>query len=120
MKFYTEEEVSLHSIPEDCWISVFDNVLDITSLIQSGKDTKTLLKYAGKSVSHWFDKESREIKTFTDPLRNVTLPYTPEGRILHVASPDPSTEVDISITTWWKDPSLVIGKVHSLTLHQKP
>ena len=117
--FYTNEEVALHCIPEDCWVSIFDHVLDVTSLIQSGKDTKTILKYAGKSVSHWFDnnKETGEIsiKTFVDPLRNVSLPYLPEGRILHVPPPDPlsgpEVNIDVFSTPWWKQSILFIGKV---------
>lgn len=115
MKFYTEEEVLLHSIPEDCWISVFDDIFDITALLKSseGNETKSLFKYAGKSVSHWFNEETGEIKTFVDPLRNVTLPYVPlhEGNILYVPSPDPTTEINIDILPWWKNSSLIVGKV---------
>jgi len=121
MKFYTKEEVSLHSIPEDCWISIFDHVLDVTSLIQSGNDTKSILNYSGQSVSHWFNNINKEtgeieIKTFVDPLRNVSLPYLPEGSILHVLPPDPSTEVNVDIIPWWKQSTLFIGKVPYLCL----
>jgi hypothetical protein len=74
--------------------------------------TEPILKYAGKSVSHWFISGTKELKTFIDPVRNIRVPYTPEGRFLHVPPSDPTADWGTRFDEpWWKDEKYIIGKV---------
>jgi hypothetical protein len=113
MKYFTADEVAMHNCAEDCWVSIYDVVYDITSLIEANRDilAEPLIKEAGKSISHWFDQKTRDIKTYMDPMRNIPMPYTPNGRFIHVPPADPcewSTDYEVP---WWKDRNFMIGKV---------
>ena len=113
MKYFTADEVAMHNCAEDCWVSIYDTVYDITALIEGNRDilAEPLIKEAGKSISHWFDQKTRDIKTYMDPVRNIQMPYTPHGRFIHVPPADPcewSTDYELP---WWKDQSYMIGKV---------
>lgn len=113
IRYYTSDEISIHNCAEDCWVSIYDTVYDITSLIQLNRNelSEPLIKEAGKSISHWFNKNTKDIKTYMDPIRNITMPYTPNGRFIHVPPADPcewSTDYELP---WWKDSKYMIGKV---------
>ena len=113
MKYYTAEEVSLHCTVDDCWVSIFDNIFDLTELIRENKGplADPLIKQAGSSISHWFNPNTKEIKTYIDETRNIRMPYTPEGRFIHVPPPDP-VEFDTTIADpWWQDKRYIVGKV---------
>lgn len=114
VKYFTADEIALHNCPEDCWVSIYDNVYDITELIAQNRSmlAEPLIREAGNSVSHWFNKKTGDIKTYIDPVRNIEMPYTPNGRFIHVPPSDPtewSTDYDLP---WWKDPKYIIGKVN--------
>ena len=111
--FYTRDEVKAHNHEDDCWVCVFDDIFDLTKLISDNRGVLAtpILKYAGSSVSHWFDAKTADVKSFVDPDRNVILPYTPEGRFIHVPPPDPCDDCQIISLPWWKDESLIVGKV---------
>lgn len=112
MKYYTNEEVKLHSSEDDCWVSIFDDVFNITSLIANNRGVLAipLVENAGSSISYWFNKETRDIKYYMDPERNLELPFTPYGRFIHVPPPDPVAFEYIE-TPWWKDQQYIVGKV---------
>mmetsp|Transcript_11528 Transcript_11528/g.11547 ORF Transcript_11528/g.11547 Transcript_11528/m.11547 type:complete len:215 (+) Transcript_11528:125-769(+) len=112
VKYYTAEEVSTHNCAEDCWVSIYNDVYDITSLVSANRGplAEPLIKEAGKSISHWFSEDGN-IKTFIDPEKNIRLPYTPQGRFLHVPPSDPTefgTSYDLP---WWKDSKYIAGKL---------
>lgn len=113
LKYYTMEEISFHSNPEDCWVSIFDDVYDLSSLIleNRGPLVAPLIEAAGTSISHWFDSKTKDVKTFVDPVRNFRLPYTPFGRFLHVPPADPMDKTELVKVPWWKDSKYIIGKV---------
>lgn len=53
-----------------------------------------------------------QIKHHVDPERNVSLPFLPYGRFLHVAPLEPSGHWKTSdFLPWWKDPKYTIGKL---------
>lgn len=116
VKYYTQEEIAYHNCAEDCWVIIFDNVYDITELIKANRGPLVvpLLEAAGGSVSHWFDPKTQDIKTFIDPVRNIELPYTPQGRFIHVPPPEPQDMWEAIPLPWWKDPKFIIGKVNLL------
>lgn len=113
VKYFTPDEVAMHNCAEDCWVSIYHNVYDITSLIGANRGVLAdpLIKEAGRSISHWFHEKTGDIKTYIDPIRNISMPYTPNGRFIHVPPADPmewSTQYELP---WWKDPNYIIGKV---------
>ena len=113
MPYYTEEEIAIHNAHDDCWVSVFDDVFDLTALIAENRGdlTRPLEKAAGTNISHWFEQATQEVKTHICPERNIRLPYCPEGRFCHVAPPD-AREWDTSFAKpWWKDEAYMVGKL---------
>lgn len=115
VKYFTAEEIAVHCTIDDCWVSVFDNVYNITELVAEhrGPLTDPFVKEAGSSISSWFDPVTRGVKTFIDPVRNIRMPYTPQGRFVHVPPPDPKEYNTIIGTPWWEDEQYIIGKVGS-------
>jgi hypothetical protein len=113
MKYYTADEVRIHNSEDDCWVTIFDDVYDITSLLAENRGTLAipLVENAGTSISHWFNDKTRDVKTHIDPIRNVELPFTPWGRFIHVSPPAPMAMVNTKILPWWKDSKYIVGKV---------
>ena len=124
-------QVAAHSSPDDCWVSFHGRVYDITKLVadNEGPLVQPLVKVAGTDISHWFEatllpaaaegevrKQDINIKTHIDPVTNLRRPYVPMGRFLHVAPAEPVGDWDTSPaqTVWWKDESLVVGKLSSV------
>ncbi len=115
VKYFTKEEISVHNNPEDCWVSIFTDVYDLSELINENRGVlaNPLIEAAGTSISHWFKENSRDVKTFIDPVRHIEMPYTPFGRFIHVPPPDPMDRVEAIVTPWWKDNRYIIGKVRN-------
>jgi hypothetical protein len=113
VKYYTAEEVSYHNNSEDCWVYIDNDVYNLTSLLSEQRSylSEPILKYAGKSVSHWFVPNEKKLKTHIDPVKNIRMPYTPEGRFLHVPPPDATEWSTDYANPWWSDPKYMIGKV---------
>ena len=112
VKYFTREEIATHCSVDDCWVSVFDRVYDLSPLLQEDRGALALpiIEAAGSSISHWFNEKTGTYKTFMDPKRNIEMPYTPQGRFLHVPPPQPSdTDVVTADLPWWKDPRYIIG-----------
>jgi hypothetical protein len=113
VKYYTPEEVALHNNADDCWVSIYEKIYNLTALIAANRGVLAdpIIKSAGTSISHWFREDTKDVKTFIDPERNIRMPYTPHGRFIHVPSPDPTDNCAIIDTPWWVDDSYVIGQV---------
>lgn len=117
MKYYTDEDVSSHCFSDDCWVIIHNKVYNLTALLSKnrGNLADPIIKHAGKSLSHWFNVEKKtydiELKTYVDPKRNVTLPYTPDGRFIDVPPADPTDTFEIKSLPWWKDEQYIIGQV---------
>lgn len=119
VKYFTEIEISFHKNPEDCWVSIFDNVYDISELIKEHRGilATPLINAAGTSISHWFNEKNGDLKTFIDPEKNIEMPYTPYGRFIHVPPTDPTDKIEAVSFPWWKDRRYIIGKVSSSILY---
>lgn len=63
-RYYTSEEVSKHNSANDCWISIFHEVFDLTELIQRNynKLMDPIIHHAGTDISHWFDPITKDVK----------------------------------------------------------
>ena len=87
--FYLPSEVEEHNCPNDCWVSLFNQVFDLTKLLFENCDSELcdpIVLAAGTDITHWFDPITREPKTFIDPKTNLKTYYTPTGRYLHIPS----------------------------------
>uniref|UniRef100_A0A8C4SCZ6 Cytochrome b5 domain-containing protein 1 n=1 Tax=Erpetoichthys calabaricus TaxID=27687 RepID=A0A8C4SCZ6_ERPCA len=114
-KYYTPREVSSHSCINDVWVSYLGEVHDLTSLVQENKGNILIwpiITSAGKDISHWFDPETKDIRTHIDPMTGCKKYYTPYGRFLHIPPPLPRTDWQNDFgCPWWKDRKYHIGSL---------
>lgn len=63
-RYYTPNEVKIHNSANDCWVSIFHEVYDLTELIQLnyGVFTDPIIQAAGTDITHWFDFTSKDVK----------------------------------------------------------
>lgn len=117
VKYYTPEEVRFHNCADDCWVSIFNQVYDISALIKENRGplANPLIEAAGTSISHWFSDKTGDVKTFIDPKRNIQMPYTPMGRFIHVPPPDPKDNTPAVEKPWWKDAQYQVGELTART-----
>mmetsp|Transcript_20714 Transcript_20714/g.28939 ORF Transcript_20714/g.28939 Transcript_20714/m.28939 type:complete len:213 (-) Transcript_20714:30-668(-) len=113
MPYYTASEVAQHNVEEDCWVSYFGKIYDLTKLVEAHKGDellKPILRFAGEDISHWFDEKTMEVKTCVDDLSGIVVPYLPYGRFLHVAPNEPVTDWATDfIIPWWQDQKNFVG-----------
>jgi cytochrome b involved in lipid metabolism len=68
LKYFTKKEVALHNTTEDAWLIVSGKIYNLSSVISKyGPDVeelKPLVMFAGKDVSHWFEKDTDNVKNF--------------------------------------------------------
>jgi len=68
LKYFTKKEVALHNTTEDAWLIVSEKIFNLSSVIRKyGADVeelKPLVMFAGKDVSHWFEKDTDNVKHF--------------------------------------------------------
>ena len=114
LPFYCQEEVATHNVASDCWVSFFGYVYDLTPLIQEHKGAlvQPILKYAGQDISHFFDPQTKDPKTWIHPELNIRVPYTPDGRYVHIPPPEPVStwSTDIAVP-WWRDERYRVGQL---------
>ena len=65
-RYYTPQEVSLHQTADDCWVSFFNGVYDLTKLLADNQKTQgelcqPIAKVAGTDISNWFDPINQEV-----------------------------------------------------------
>eukprot|EP01112_Ceratiomyxa_fruticulosa_P008829 TRINITY_DN2288_c0_g1_i1.p1 TRINITY_DN2288_c0_g1~~TRINITY_DN2288_c0_g1_i1.p1 ORF type:complete len:225 (+),score=39.38 TRINITY_DN2288_c0_g1_i1:88-762(+) len=120
-RYYTPQEVSLHNHESDCWVSILGKVFDLTLLLTQYANTieaAPIIQFAGKDVSHWFDPKTREVKTWVHNETGLSVPYTPQGRFIHVPPPFPSASFTTSTDLpWWEDKKYIIGNLSTRTRH---
>lgn len=99
-------------------MSIFNTVYDLSSFLSEnrGQLAQPIIQHAGEDLSHWFNPETKDVKTHIDPKRNITLPYLPYGPFLHAPSPDPSSNLEVNPpVVWWKNKQFCIGKLSKKT-----
>ncbi|CAB3987130.1 Hypothetical predicted protein [Paramuricea clavata] len=118
-KYYTPNEVGIHNTLKDIWVSFLGKVYDLTPLCKKYAGDvllKPIIESAGKDISHWFDRKTKEIRTRIDPDTNCVFPYTPRGRFIHIPPKCPRTDWDNDFgRPWWKDESYCIGRLSGKT-----
>eukprot|EP00640_Fibrocapsa_japonica_P003996 CAMPEP_0113940440 /NCGR_PEP_ID=MMETSP1339-20121228/6568_1 /TAXON_ID=94617 /ORGANISM="Fibrocapsa japonica" /LENGTH=225 /DNA_ID=CAMNT_0000944271 /DNA_START=56 /DNA_END=733 /DNA_ORIENTATION=+ /assembly_acc=CAM_ASM_000762 len=117
-RYYTPDDVAVHNSAEDCWVSIYHVVYDLSPLIKEhrGPLAQPIIDAAGRDISHWFDPKTKEVKTYVDEETDLTVPYTPRGRFVHVPPLYPSTSWATDFgTPWWNDDAYQIGKLTQKT-----
>ena len=70
--YYIPSEVAVHNTADNCWVSMFNQVYDLTKLIQENYANPLcdpIVLAAGTDITHWFNPQ-RDPKTFVDPETN--------------------------------------------------
>ncbi|KAI8467403.1 MAG: hypothetical protein J3K34DRAFT_523727 [Monoraphidium minutum] len=90
-RYYTPYEVSVHNTPQDCWVSFLGGVYDLSQLIQDnpGRQAAPIIAAAGADISHWFDPETGDVRTYVHPDTQL------RGEFVHVHPMWPLTGVDV-------------------------
>ena len=60
--YYTPKEVSEHNTHDDCWVSLFNQVYDLTKLVHDNykkPECDPIVLAAGTDITHWFDKATQ-------------------------------------------------------------
>jgi len=117
-RFYTPAEVATHNCAEDCWVSIFNQVYDLSQFIAKNRGplAQPIIEAAGEDISHWFDETTLNVKTRIDDRTNLELPYLPNGRFLHVPPSEPTSNWRTNFgTPWWRNASFCIGNLSEKT-----
>ena len=119
-RYYTPAEVSSHNTASDCWVSFFDEVYDLSKLIQDNPcaESEPLIKAAGTDITHWFEPSTKEPKRWVDSKTNMNWYYCPYGRYLHIPPIEPDSSWDPSSFSvpWWRNQAeLRIGRLTTKT-----
>lgn len=102
---------------QDCWLVIFDRVLDVSPLFAEGHGllAEPMLAAAGGDVSHWFVQNAEDglpdLKTHVDPVSGLRTPYCPDGRFIHVPELSPRTDSVTESLPWWRNQSYHIGRL---------
>lgn len=65
-RYFTPAEVAEHNQPDDLWVSYLGHVYNLTPLAQEFKGDlllKPILEVAGQDISHWFDPQTRDVRS---------------------------------------------------------
>ena len=65
-RYYTPSEVSRHNSHDDCWVSFFYGVYDLSKLLHDNREKRSELcgpigNAAGTDITHWFDPLTQEV-----------------------------------------------------------
>merc|ERR1712216_90742 len=112
-RYYMPSEVAKHNTPEDCWLSWFGDIYDLSPVLEENKgiETKPFIDAAGHDISHWFDPQTRNLRErYGDDL--LKLSYIPHGDVLHKPPGEPRSNWSNNFKTpWWKDDTLKIARL---------
>ena len=63
-RYYTPAEVAKHNLANDCWVSKFNKVFDLTLLLHTnnGKpECDPIVLASGTDITHWFDSVTENV-----------------------------------------------------------
>ena len=100
-RYYMPSEVAVHNTANDCWVSLFGEVCDLTLLIQKNycAEVEPMIKAAGADITHWFDSKTREPKSYINPSTNLKEYFAPNGPYLHLPPSGPSSTFQANFDT---------------------
>jgi len=117
--FYTPKDVAVHNVYNDCWVSLFNKVYDLTKLIHDNHtkaECDPIVLAAGTDITHWFDPATLAPKTHIDAETGTQTFMCPAGRFLHVPPKEPHSDWDPSNFScpWWENDLFIVGKLTTL------
>ena len=113
-RYYTPDEVKLHNSANDCYVSIFYEVYDLTKFIQENYSSlmDPLIKAAGTDISHWFDPKTKDPKTCVLPGTSLQSYFCPNGLYPNIPPPFPDAEWNYNFDIpWWKNSNYKVGKL---------
>ncbi|KAL4441700.1 hypothetical protein ABPG74_008697 [Tetrahymena malaccensis] len=115
-RYYTIEDLKVHNQANDCWLTFFNQVYDITPLIQQNINsplTRPLIEAAGTDITYWFDPKNKEPRKMIDINTGLEKFYCPKGEYLHIPPLGPETNFDLQEvqTPWWRNSLYFIGRL---------
>lgn len=84
-RYYLNAEVAVHNTKDDCWVSFFGQVFDLTRLLQdnyTSEQCDPIVLAAGTDITHWFDPSTREVSLQKSDLYSPVPMLTPFPRLL--------------------------------------
>ena len=105
-RYYTPDEVKVHNSANDCYVSIFGNVYNLTNYIQENYSPlmEPIIKAAGTDISHWFDPETKDPKTCVLEGTSLLGYFCPNGLFPNVPPHFPDAEFDYNFDIpWWKN-----------------
>jgi len=118
-KYYTPNEVALHNTSDDIWVSFLGKVYNVTPLFKEYQGDvllKPIFMFGGKDISHWFDRETQDIRKYVDPQTECLIPYAPHGCFVHIPPPYPCSDWANDFgQPWWKNDIYCIGNLSGKT-----
>eukprot|EP00744_Colponema_vietnamica_P008708 GILI01012414.1.p1 GENE.GILI01012414.1~~GILI01012414.1.p1 ORF type:complete len:224 (-),score=41.67 GILI01012414.1:64-735(-) len=118
-RYYLPSEVSSHNTHNDCWVSFFQKVYDLTPLLRMNTNSLAapIIQAAGTDITDWFDHRTKDPKTFVDPDTGLEEFFTPMGRFIHCPPKGPRSDwANDFVTPWWRDEELYcIGSLTTKT-----
>merc|ERR1739841_115220 len=123
-RYYTPTEVRTHHRPTDIWLSFLGKVYDLTSLTKTNPDNilvQPIIANGGKDISHWFDKKTKDLRKFVDPVTGCEFYHTPYGRIIHTPPLCPRTDWcnDFGRPWWMMEQTYCVGALSQSTRNIK-
>ena len=67
-RYYLPSELSEHNTSDNCWVSFFNQVFDLSKLIAENSDSPLcdpIVLAAGTDITHWFDPLTQEVSQLT-------------------------------------------------------
>jgi hypothetical protein len=113
-RYYTPDEVKVHNTANDCYVSIFGNVYNLTNYIQENYSPlmEPIIKAAGTDISHWFDPETKDPKTCVLEGTSLLGYFCPNGLFPNVPPHFPDAEFDYNFDIpWWKNKNFQVGKL---------
>ena len=113
-RFYTPDEIKEHNTANDCFVTIFGDVYDLTNFIQENYSSlmEPIIKSAGTDITHWFDPKTKEPKTAVFPGTCLQGYFTPLGQFPNIPPVFPDSEWNYNFDVpWWKNTNFIIGKL---------
>jgi len=113
-RYYTPDEVKVHNTANDCYVSIFGIVYNLTNYIQENYSPlmEPIIKAAGTDISHWFDPETKDPKTCVLEGTSLIGYFCPNGLYPNVPPHFPDAEFDYDFDIpWWKNKNFQVGKL---------
>ena len=63
--YYTPKDVAVHNAYNDCWVSLFNKVYDLTKLLHDNHtkpECDPIVLAAGTDITHWFDPATLAVR----------------------------------------------------------